>query len=383
MPPKKVKRADGRYQVSIVTGRTEAGKPVKKYFYGKTQKEANQKRDEYVASLSGAQVDQHTLVREWTQRWLETYASGGYSSQENHASNVKKINARLGEMRLCDVKQHHIASFAREYAGYSKSFVAKLRYDTQGVFKTAQQNGLIASSPCLDVRWEHAGEGGHRALEAWERELITNYWFVSAAGTWAMLMLYTGMRPGEALALKWKNVRDDCIVITDARHFESDAPVITEGRTKTQAGQRTVPIPPQLAPILSHRGADDELVCRSASGGPITKSAYQKNWKSFINRLENVLNGRDPDALGVRKDIIDTWKPMPVIHPYDLRHTYCSMLYDAGVDVKTAQYLMGHATLEITLKIYTHLSEMKKERSYEALMEYFEKTGCQKDVRMG
>ena len=49
MPPKKVKRADGRYQVSIVTGRTEAGKPVKKYFYGKTQKEANQKRDEYVA----------------------------------------------------------------------------------------------------------------------------------------------------------------------------------------------------------------------------------------------------------------------------------------------------------------------------------------------
>ena len=48
MPPKKVKRADGRYQVSIVTGRTEAGKPVKKYFYGKTQKEANQKRDEYL-----------------------------------------------------------------------------------------------------------------------------------------------------------------------------------------------------------------------------------------------------------------------------------------------------------------------------------------------
>lgn len=89
-----------------------------------------------------------------------------------------------------------------------------------------------------------------------------------------------------------------------------------------------------------------------------------------MNRLENVLNGRDASAKGVRKDIIDKWKKMPEIHPYDLRHTYCSILYDAGVDVKTAQYLMGHATLEVTLKIYTHLTEERKERSYDKLFEY-------------
>ncbi len=68
MPPKKVKRADGRYQVSIVTGRTEAGKPVKKYFYGKTQKEANQKRDEYLEGIAVSTDARTMTVRRWANR---------------------------------------------------------------------------------------------------------------------------------------------------------------------------------------------------------------------------------------------------------------------------------------------------------------------------
>lgn len=373
MPAKKARRADGRYQVSATVTDPQTGRSARKFFYGKTQKEANQKKADYIASISAAPVLSNATVEEWAQRWLETYATGGHSSQESHRSNVAKLVKHIGKLRLADIRQYHIRDFAKLYSAYSKSSVTKLRHDTQNIFKTARQNRLIASDPCEDVKWEHAGSGTHRAIEEWERKLITDYWFVSAAGTWAMLMLYAGMRPGEALALKWENVREDSIVITDARHFEDNAPVFTDGRTKTAAGQRTVPIPPPLAPILAKRGPGDELVCKSASGGPITKSAYRKNWLSFMNHLENVLNGRDPDAQGVRKDIIDRWQPMPTIHPYDLRHSYCSMLYDAGVDVKTAQYLMGHASLDMTLKIYTHLSESKKARSYDQLMAYFKR----------
>lgn len=373
MPTKKAKRADGRYQTSVVIGRDNEGKTIRKYFYGKTQKEANAKKEEYLTASSGASIDSSISVSEWADNWLSTYASGGYSTKKSHEDNVRKIKAHFGNMRISEVRQFHIKEFSKKYSEYSQSFVAKLRYDTQNIFKTARQNMLITSNPCEDVKWEHAGSGSHRALEEWERKLITDYWFVSVAGTWAMLMLYAGMRPGEALSLKWKNVTDDSIIITDSRHFEDDKPVFTEGKTKTQAGQRTVPIVPPLQAILKNRGADDDFVCKSASGGPITKNAYRKNWLSFMNHLENVLNGRDPDAKGVRKDIIDSWKKLPTIHPYDLRHTYCSMLYDAGVDVKTAQYLMGHATLEVTLKIYTHLSESKKEHSFDKLILYLEK----------
>lgn len=370
MPSKKAKRADGRYTAYISLGYDENGKRLRKAFYGATQREALEKKEAYLKSVQQNVLTENVTVSEWADKWLSAYASGGYSMQKIHEDNVRKIQAHMGGMRISDVRQYHIKEFAKKFEGYSKSFVSKLRYDTQNIFKTARQNHLISVNPCEDVKWEHAGSGSHRALEEWERKLITDYWFVSAAGTWAMLMLYAGMRPGEALSLKWKNVTDDSIIITDSRHFEDDKPVFSEGKTKTQAGQRTVPIVPPLKEILKNRGADDDFVCKSASGGPITKNAYRKNWLSFMNHLENVLNGRDPDAKGVRKDIIDSWKKMPTIHPYDLRHTYCSMLYDAGVDVKTAQYLMGHATLEVTLKIYTHLSEAKKERSYDKLIEY-------------
>lgn len=367
---KKVRREDGRYASYISLGYDERGKRIRKTFYGSTQKEANEKKEAYLRSLENKTVTEIVTVSDWADKWLSTYASGGYSSQENHKSNVKKIKEHFGKQKLADVKQYHIKEFAKKYEKHSKSFVAKLRYDTQNVFKTARQNKLISTNPCEDVKWEHAGEGSHRAIDDWERKLITDYWFVSNAGTWAMLMLYAGMRPGEALSLKWKNISKDSITITDARHFENDQPVFTEGKTKTQAGQRIVPLVPPLRPLLAIRGDDEELVCKSATGKPITKSAYTKNWKSFMNHLENVYNGRDHDAKGVRKDIIDTWKTLPEIHPYDLRHSYCSMLYDAGVDVKTAQYLMGHATLEVTLKIYTHLSEKKKEHSFDKLIEY-------------
>ena len=97
--------------------------------------------------------------------------------------------------------------------------------------------------------------------------------------------------------------------------------------------------------------------------------------------LEELYNGRVPHKAGRRSDRFpEDWKYLPEVQMYDLRHTYCSMLYDADVDVKTAQYLMGHATLEMTLKIYTHLSEQKKQRSYEKLMKYFGTENVVRDV---
>ena len=45
------------------------------------------------------------------------------------------------------------------------------------------------------------------------------------------------------------------------------------------------------------------------------------------------------------------------VRPHQLRHSYCSNLYRAGIDLKTAQYLMGHATIQMTANIYTHMEK--------------------------
>lgn len=59
---------------------------------------------------------------------------------------------------------------------------------------------------------------------------------------------------------------------------------------------------------------------------------------------------------------------------HQLRHTYATMLYDAGVDVKTAQDLLGHADSTVTMNIYTHLSAKKKEKALNALHQHFSET---------
>lgn len=58
-----------------------------------------------------------------------------------------------------------------------------------------------------------------------------------------------------------------------------------------------------------------------------------------------------------------------------LRHTYATLLYDAGVDVKSAQRYLGHANLELTLKVYTHLTRYKEGKSMENYNKFLEEKG--------
>ena len=48
---------------------------------------------------------------------------------------------------------------------------------------------------------------------------------------------------------------------------------------------------------------------------------------------------------------------LPRVSPHQLRHTYCTLLFASGVDLKTVQYLMGHVNPGTTLKVYTHYME--------------------------
>ena len=87
--------------------------------------------------------------------------------------------------------------------------------------------------------------------------------------------------------------------------------------------------------------------------------------------MENIANKRPIDGIRPRKRPKDyvTFS----IRTHDLRHTYCTMLYEAGVGLKEAQYLMGHADAEMTLRIYTHLSNNQLTKANALLASYTEK----------
>ena len=87
----------------------------------------------------------------------------------------------------------------------------------------------------------------------------------------------------------------------------------------------------------------------------------------------------EPDQRGRRSDLKKAKEEKGAIwHDFsftchDLRHTYATALYDAGVPVKAAQYFLGHADVRVTLDLYTHLSKEREEKSREQAIEYLDK----------
>ena len=376
MPARLSKRKDGRYQINAMVN--QDGELIRKYFYGKTQAEAKAKLKKFLDEGGAPRRKNETTLDEWIDKWMSAYASGGYRNKENNRSILRRFSESIGKRYLKDIKPIDIQEYAKTQAGFTKSHVDKVRRVLNKLFETAVSNNLIDKNPCKDAEWHNEKTGTHEVISAEIIKLITDFWKIHPAGVWAMLMLYAGLRPSEAFALRRENVRDGFIIVEDGSHFEHGRLVVARGTTKSEAGSREIPILPQLSQVFSSL-PEREYICVTTKGEPVSEAAARSNWAALWNMLEELYNGRIPHKAGRRSDLFpDDWKYIPKIRMYDLRHTYCSMLYDADVDVKTAQYLMGHATLDITLKIYTHLSEAKKKRSYDKLFEYF---GVRDDVK--
>lgn len=162
----------------------------------------------------------------------------------------------------------------------------------------------------------------------------------------AYLILYTGCRLGEALALRYSDITKDKVMIRRAVHFKGNQPVI--GVTKTPASIRAVPLLPPLADRLNclEHHPDDFII---GGAKPITQSALTRRWEKWC-----------------KEHSID-------IDRHQIRHEYATMLYEAGIDVKTAMRYLGHTNISMTMDVYTHISERHMEEQQNKLISYINK----------
>ena len=89
---------------------------------------------------------------------------------------------------------------------------------------------------------------------------------------------------------------------------------------------------------------------------PLWTEYLRKKWKTRF--VSTKADGRSMHTRSSWSSMWETYIKKLGIHftAHQLRHTYASMLYAAGVDVKSASELLGHSNIEITMKIYTHLT---------------------------
>lgn len=371
-------RADGLIQVTLDVGYDANGKRIRKSFYGKSRSEAERKRDEY---RNGMIHNSKITVGEWVKICKDTYRQNvdeAYLGNDDVPYN--RLVDELGYKPVAAVTEIDLQKALNKVSGMSFSTVNKYKYCIIKVFEKARRNKIISDNPADDLIMPPYTKGTHRALEMWEIDLILKYWNASRlyAGLWVMIMMFSGLRRGELMALEWSSVdmMNRLLTVCQTAVVKGNQTKIVQ-RAKTDAGLRTIPICQQLYDALNSvpEGKRKGFVCLSAHGKQLSESAFSRGLEAFCTAIERVLNGEPMFQNGKRNDIVK-----PTINndrikfsfrAHDLRHTFATLLYNFGTDVKTAQYWLGHSDTKMTLDLYTHLTKEKEMESALALNKNF------------
>ena len=356
MPAKKrhaTLRKDGRWQCKV------AGKT----FIDRDMAEAIRKADEYDARLKLQLVEsvKPKTVRAWSAEWLSLYKTGVTDRSYNaYSAHLDRLNTVCGDKALADVLPGDAVRVWALYQGMSASSVKTAQQIFRACFDAAIDNDYCAKNPfrAKTVQPPKAAAGSHRALTPEEIALITATEHRLRPA--AMVMLYAGLRRGEVLALTSDDIdlQAGVIHVRQAVRYESNAAIFAD--PKTAAGVRDVPILPPLRPILQGLTG---LVAPSATGAVMTEQAFSRAWESYLDALSRAANGGTPRRWWGRtrehKALLAAGGQLPPyreisIRPHDLRHTYCTMLVDAGVPLKQAMEWLGHADQQMILRVYDH-----------------------------
>ena len=324
------KRKDGRYQKSITLSN---GK--RKMVYGRTLAEIQDKARQILQQdEAGILVDDHTLVGDWARTWLTAYKSGlRYATVQMYRSTYNNhIMGLLGSMELQDVRPVHVRAVMASVADQSESLQHKVLIAMRQLFATARQNGLVARDPTEGVRTTpHAAAKGKQYLLPDEVTRLLQSVSEPRARAFVGLCLFCGLRKEEALGLQWGDIRAGQLAVARAMTFGSNQQLESQ-ELKTKAACRMLPVPDALQTILQQVPRLSVYVVPAAGGAPMSRSAFTSLWRRHVLACVDF-----------------------EVRPHMLRHTYATMLYRAGVPLRTAQYLLGHSSIAMTAQIYTHL----------------------------
>ncbi len=362
------KQKDGRYRAKITVGKDADGKSVIKYVSGRTKKELEAAkaaaREKYITGASAA--PEGVLFERYALNWYEVYKQPhiGVSAQMSYRTTFyKHIFPALAGRRLTAISTEDLQRLLNSKANTCAAIIGNISTVLHGVFQRAYAQGLIQRDITAGLEIPSRQKESRRALTDEETEAVMR--LIGEAGTLMLALLYyTGMRYGEACGLQWQHVDFKNGTI----HVQQQATAKTGeiGAPKTGNSVRIIPLPTELAEKLRPaRGLPQSYVVPAPDGSYYRNTQRYRLWEDLMARLYNIAPGIEC----VEKN----GRMISVITPHYLRHNYASILYNAGVDVLSAQRYLGHANAKITLDIYSHLSAQKQSESMQQIETAFSK----------
>lgn len=368
------KRKDGRYQAQITIGvDPQTGLPKKKTIYATTIAELESKKAHVRSDLERGTYsdDKGTTVLKYAWKWFELNMSGkSESTKDGYRIILNNHMNYIGGLKLNKLTKSDILVELNKLEG---------KYETQRRFlmtlnqilESAIDDGLISKNVCRNIKSiSNPDKKEKEPLSDFEMKCIGQANLNLRERCFISLLLYTGMRKGEILALNRQdiNLKKGVITVNQAIEYINEKAHLKPPKTK--AGYRNIPILSMLRPILERYLKTLEhpyFLFTSNTGELLTKSGARSFWNTIYRKISDQAGAIH--QTGPNKKIIYLHDPLKGLTCHRFRHNFATIMYYSGIDVKEAARILGHSNLRVTLEVYTHL-EQDKSHSVELLENY-------------
>lgn len=315
------------------------------------------------------------LAEDW-ERWK--YEMVEDNTIACYKPNVKRAVEALGTKAVTDILPVDIERIISRMKsqGYSAQSVKTQKAVLKMIFDFAviQDHPIISSNPVTSVSIPRGLPRTRRTSpnDAAMQAIFDN---VDKApfGLFAFLLLHTGCRRGEALALTWGDIDTDNDLINVNKEFTyptGTTPILKT--TKTEAGIRSVVLLGSLKEHLKRpKNAKDSYLIFPGSGPEkgMSGSVFTTKWLNYCRAIGYVSTRTETRKMKDGK--IRTFeRVVPTISPHQLRHGFATLLFESGVDEKTSQGQLGHADIHTTMQTYTDIRDAHKAAEVKKLGDY-------------
>lgn len=330
----------------------------KKFIYGKTEGEVLDQYNELkYLHKQGYNITKNPTVEEYAARWFNLYKKGKKSlkTQEMYANAINNhIVPAIGKKKIKDVVLSDVQEILN-VANTSHSLQHKVKITLNQIFKKAIADRMISFNPVDGAEQVETPDPVRRFYTPEQLEILIKVLAGDKIFPLAYSILNTGMRLTEAIALMRRRdlkLEDNKIKVQESTEFEKSQP--RKKTTKTPRGIREIPLPPSFAVWLADylEKAPRSLYVFPGSDGTQLNQNTIKNWRRRANAKLQKWFDKHPEMEEHRFKL----------HFRTLRHTYCTELFDLGVDELSAAEIMGH-TVTIMREIYTHIQQHRREKT--------------------
>ncbi len=356
--------------IQIDIGKAANGKRIRKSASFETEEEAIEaleKERELLKSNSEGDASNFKVTTDKTVKdYLNYYLSleqgrGGTRTRESYYFAAGKICDEIGEIKLGNVNPELIMGVLNAYKKkYSQSTLDKVYIVLNTAFKYAYESDILDKNLMKGISKPKSTRVKKDEYKAYSEDEIND--LVTASKCYPeirpviLLLLNTGMRPGELRGLKWDNIdfEEKTVFIKEAATLEfvneeiGIKPKMKEviSRTKSSYSVRKLTVPEDVITELKmwrkyvnankvyKKAINSKFVFPSPTGGFVGDSVLRNRYKKFLLK-EGFDNGYTL---------------------YRFRHTMCTFLIKQGTDIPTVQRIMGDNTTDVILKIYTSVN---------------------------